>query len=150
MDLESLGCWPVDHICPNTSRPYTFANHRNKLLVSSSNGFFSAIKSTRTLRGTWRWGARDNPNNLRVTKLAKEKKKKNRWYFFGWPEGRVLQDNHSQHNTNIIGWPSHNITLFRFGGSHGWGTTVGTKDLRTLSHCISAFIMIYYYLINQF
>ena len=30
------------------------------------------------------------------------------------------------------------------------GTTFGTKDLRTMSHWISAFIMIYYYLINKF
>ena len=36
------------------------------------------------------------------------------------------------------------------GGIHGWGTTFGTKDLRTMSHWISAFIMIYYYLINKF
>ena len=31
-----------------------------------------------------------------------------------------------------------------------WGTTFGTKDLRTLLRWISAFIMIYYYLINKF
>ena len=35
-------------------------------------------------------------------------------------------------------------------GIHGWVITFGTKDLRTLLHWISAFIMIYYYLINQF
>ena len=33
---------------------------------------------------------------------------------------------------------------------HGWDTTFGTKDLRTMLHWISAFIMIYYYLINKF
>jgi hypothetical protein len=36
------------------------------------------------------------------------------------------------------------------GGIHSWGTTFGTKDLRTLSQWISAFITIYYYLINKF
>ena len=36
------------------------------------------------------------------------------------------------------------------GGIHGWGTTFGTKDLRTMSQWISAFIMIYHYLINKF
>jgi hypothetical protein len=33
---------------------------------------------------------------------------------------------------------------------HGWGTTFGTKFLRTILQWISAFIMIYYYLINKF
>jgi len=33
---------------------------------------------------------------------------------------------------------------------HGLGTTFGTKDLRTMSHWISAFIIIYYYLIIKF
>ena len=37
-----------------------------------------------------------------------------------------------------------------YGSIHGWGTTFGTKDLRTMSHWISVFIMIYYYLINKF
>jgi hypothetical protein len=36
------------------------------------------------------------------------------------------------------------------GGIHSWETTFGTKDLRTMSQWISAFIMIYYYLINKF
>ena len=36
------------------------------------------------------------------------------------------------------------------GGIHGWGTTFGTKDFRTLSHWISVFIMISYYSISQF
>ena len=35
-------------------------------------------------------------------------------------------------------------------GIYGWGTTFKTKDLRTLSHWISAFIMIPIILINQF
>jgi hypothetical protein len=30
---------------------------------------------------------------------------------------------------------------------HGWVTTFGTKELGTMSHWISAFIMVYYYFI---
>ena len=37
-----------------------------------------------------------------------------------------------------------------YGAIHDWATTFGTKELRTMSHWISAFIMIYYYLINKF
>ena len=36
------------------------------------------------------------------------------------------------------------------GAIHDWGTTFGTKELRTMSHWISMFIIIYYYLINIF
>jgi hypothetical protein len=36
------------------------------------------------------------------------------------------------------------------GGICGWGTTFGTKDLRTMSHWVSEFITIYSYLINRF
>ena len=43
-----------------------------------------------------------------------------------------------------------NITFDDNGSIHGWGTTFRTKDLRTTSHWISAFIMDYYYLINKF
>ena len=35
--------------------------------------------------------------------------------------------------------------LYTHGSIHGWATTLGTKDLRTLSHWILTFIMIYYY-----
>jgi len=41
-------------------------------------------------------------------------------------------------------------SLNAIGCIHGWGTTFGTKDLRTMSHWISAFIMIYYYSISKF
>ena len=40
--------------------------------------------------------------------------------------------------------------LLVLGAIHVWGTTFGTKELRTMSHWILAFIMIYYYLINKF
>jgi hypothetical protein len=33
---------------------------------------------------------------------------------------------------------------------HGWVTTFGTKELGTMSHWISAFIMVYYYFICKF
>ena len=37
-----------------------------------------------------------------------------------------------------------------YGSIYDWGTTFKTKDLRTMSHWISVFIRIYYYLINKF
>ena len=42
-------------------------------------------------------------------------------------------------------WFKH---LLPYGAIHDWGATFGTKKLRTMSHWISAFIMIKYYLIN--
>ena len=43
-----------------------------------------------------------------------------------------------------------NVLLIIKGSIHDWGTTFGTKELRTMSHWISALIRIYYYLTNKF
>ena len=47
----------------------------------------------------------------------------------------------SEDENNVITYPKRMC--------HSWGTTFGTKDLRTMSQWISTFIMIYYYLISK-
>ena len=43
------------------------------------------------------------------------------------------------------------LIIYIYGSIHDWGTTFGTKELRTtsMSHWTSACIMIYYYLNNK-
>ena len=41
-------------------------------------------------------------------------------------------------------------SLNAIGSIHGWGTIFRTKDLKTMSHWVSVFIRIYYYLISNF
>ena len=62
-----------------------------------------------------------------------------------WPHRQQLSKMKQLAN-KMVAWY---FFVFSPGGIHGWGTTFGTKDLRTMLQWILAFIMIYYNLINK-